>query len=283
MANNWAEFAPDLVSHEFEIYDNVTTGMNMPTFHGHSFYEFRFISQGRVTHYSENSVCELGPGDISVMPPSVFHRVVFEPPKEGINKYSRILLYVSVPFMRYLETDQFKISEVFNAFGYPGDRHLHLEMPELDALYHPLQQIVRADRDDDPLQHLQNRAQIMLVLSRLAEYIARNGTPARTAEDSALVPRVIAYINANLDDNLSLDSLSARFFVSKFYLSHRFKEYTRLSLHQYVLIRRMMHAQKLLRAGESPTAVAAACGYREYSSFYKAFLRETGKTPRDFE
>lgn len=283
MANNWSEYAPDLAAHEFEIYDNISGAMNMPQFHGHSFYEFRFIRQGHVMHYSESAICSLGPGDVSVMPPGMFHRVTMGGFKEGGDVYGRILLYVSPGFMTYLDTDQLRLSQVFDAFGYPGNRHLHLDMADMDTFYQPLQQIVRADQDDEPLKHLQNRAQVMLLLSRLAERMMHANTSDRVAEDASLVPKVIAYINAHLDDNLSLDSLSARFFVSKFYLSHRFKQYTQLSLHQYVLIRRMMHAQMLLRSGESPTAVATACGYREYSSFYKAFLRETGKTPRAFE
>lgn len=46
--------------------------------------------------------------------------------------------------------------------------------------------------------------------------------------------------------------LSERFYISKFYLSHQFKQYTQLSLHQYILSRRMMHAQILLRSGHAP-------------------------------
>lgn len=281
MPNNWSEAFPNLDLHEFEIYDNVSNDMNMPSFHGHSFYEFHFIGDGYVRRYTENTVCDMGPGCISIMPPQLFHRVTQEHAKTSSVPYRRILLYVSVNFMHFLEADQFKIARIFDDFGHPGDRYLQLNREEMSTFYRPLQQIVRIDRDDEPMQHLQNRAQIMLLLTRLAEYIANNRF-STWSEEPSLVYKVIAYINANLSENLSLDSLAARFFVSKFYLAHRFKEYTQLSLHQYVLIRRMIYAQSLLRSGESPTTVAKLCGYREYSSFYKVFLRETGKTPRSF-
>lgn len=281
MPNNWLEAFPNLDLHEFEIYDNVSNDMNMPTFHSHSFYEFHFIGDGYVRRYTENAVCDMEPGCISIMPPQLFHRVTQEHAKTSSILYRRILLYVSVNFMHFLETDQFKIARIFDDFGHPGDRYLQLNREEMSTFYRPLQQIVRIDRDDEPMQHLQNRAQIMLLLTRLAEYIANNRF-STWSEEPSLVYKVITYINANLSENLSLDSLAARFFVSKFYLAHRFKEYTQLSLHQYVLIRRMIYAQSLLRSGESPTTVAKLCGYREYSSFYKVFLRETGKTPRSF-
>lgn len=146
----------------------------------------------------------------------------------------------------------------------------------------PLSDIVQTDRDDEPLIHLQNRAKVMLVLAQLAGRIMQQDASQPAVEDTSLVPQVIAYINANLSENLFLDSLANRFFVNKFYLSHQFKAYTQLSLHQYVVARRMQHAQTLLRQGKSPLAVSQACGYREYSSFYKAFLKETRQSPKAF-
>ena len=283
MANNWCEQTPNLVLHEFEIYDNCSPTIIMNQFHGHSFYELRFIKNGLIHHYCENSSIELGPGDFSLLPPGFFHRVTPISSEKKISNYTRLLLYVSTDLVRSLDSDRFCLSEVFDSFGTSGTQHIHMDADELDSYYLPLQEIVRRNRDDDPLTHLINRAQVELVLARMAERILQLSEPVAPAVDTSLVPRVIAHINANLSENLSLDSLAERFFVSKFYLSHQFKQYTQLSLHQYVLTRRMMHAQLLLRSGEAPTSVAAACGYHEYSSFYKAFLRETGQSPRMFE
>ena len=283
MANNWCENMPDLVSHEFDIYDNCTPTVIMDQFHGHSFYELRLIKNGLIHHYCENNSVVLGPGAVSILPPGLFHRGTAVSPEKQISNYTRLLLYVSVDLVRSLDSDRFCLSEVFDSFGSAGTRHIHMDMDELDSYYLPLQEIVRRNRDDDPLAHLINRAQVQLVLARMAERILQLDEPAAPEEDTSLVPRVLAHINANLSAHLSLDSLAEQFFGSKFYLSHQFKQYTQLSLHQYVLTRRMMHAQLLLRSGEAPTSVAAACGYHEYSSFYKAFLRETGQSPRTFE
>ena len=194
-----------------------------------------------------------------------------------------MIVYVSTEFVRALSSPSLNLAEIFDEFGYPGTHSLHVNMQELTELARPLREIVRINNDDDPLQHLRNQAQISLFLAAIAEKILQARLPATQPEEASLVPRVIAYINTNLSENLSLDSLSDRFFVSKFHLSHQFKQYTQLSLHQYVLTRRMMHAQILLRSGQSPSDVATACGYHEYSSFYKAFMRETGQSPRTFE
>ena len=76
MANNWCEQTPNLVDHDFEIYDNCSSRMDMSQFHGHSFYEFLLIFNGNVVHYGENSTQALSPGDIFLAPPGLFHRVI---------------------------------------------------------------------------------------------------------------------------------------------------------------------------------------------------------------
>lgn len=283
MANNWYEITPDLVAHEFEIYDNCTAPILMSHFHCHDFYELRFIKSGNVQHYCENSTVQLSAGDVSIIPPGVFHRTDSRLSPQPKPLYTRLLLYVSSAFMQTLDSDRFSISDLFTSFANSSTPYFHMDSDELVSYYQPLQEIVRRNRDEEPLSHLINRAQVELMLARIAERILQCGPHATPVEDSALIPRVIAYINANLSEPLSLDSLADRFSVSKFYLSHQFKQYTQLSLHQYVLARRMLHAKSLLRAGQSPSAVAIACSYQEYSSFYKAFLRETGQSPRNFK
>lgn len=282
MPNGWIESKADLVRHNFEIYDNCAGVMDMRTYHVHSFYEIHMVLHGAVLRYTEDAVTELHPGDVTIYPPGVFHRCINTEEQLLRHDYARLLLYVSADFLRSRDSASLKLTDVLNSFGRPANRHLSLPLEELQSLCRPLQEIVKADQDDDPVCHLLNSAQVTLFLARLIEKILQSGEAVHESEDHSLIPRVLSHINTHLADNLSLDSLAEQFFVSKFYLSHQFKQYTELPLHQYVLTRRMMHAQIMLREGQAPSAVASACGYHEYSSFYKAFMRFTGQNPRDF-
>lgn len=47
--------------------------------------------------------------------------------------------------------------------------------------------------------------------------------------DGNIATRVISYLNRSITDAPSLDELSAHFYVSKYYLSHQFKEYTKIA------------------------------------------------------
>lgn len=42
-----------------------------------------------------------------------------------------------------------------------------------------------------------------------------------------------------------------------------------------------MLAHQLLLHGQKPTEVFAACGYQDYSSFYRAYTAHFGYSPRD--
>ena len=45
---------------------------------------------------------------------------------------------------------------------------------------------------------------------------------------------IISYINSNYEKDLSLDSLAQKFYISKSYLMHRFKDVTGGSVHSYI-------------------------------------------------
>ena len=90
---------------------------------------------------------------------------------------------------------------------------------------------------------------------------------------------MIGYINENLADSLSLDNLAGRFYISKFYLSRRFKQFTGLTIYQYIMKKRLITARNMLRAGTPVTVSCLQCGFNDYSNFLKAFKREFGENP----
>ncbi len=83
-------------------------------------------------------------------------------------------------------------------------------------------------------------------------------------------------------ESLSLDDLSNTFFASKYVLLREFKKYTGISIHQYLLIRRILNAQELIRSGVKPKEACIQCGFSDYSSFYRAFKARCGSSPEQY-
>ena len=58
-----------------------------------------------------------------------------------------------------------------------------------------------------------------------------------------------------------------------------FKTALNTSVDQYITNKRMITAQRFLSAGVSPTATADACGYSDYTVFYRAYKKYYGVSP----
>jgi AraC-like DNA-binding protein len=93
---------------------------------------------------------------------------------------------------------------------------------------------------------------------------------------------LVEYVNYNLTSNeLSLDTLSEHFLISKCQLNRIFKQATGSTIWDYVLIKRMMAARQMLRAGKPALEVCQTCGFRDYSAFYRLYKKRFHVTPQE--
>ena len=102
----------------------------------------------------------------------------------------------------------------------------------------------------------------------------RNGLPR------ARLNRVIEYIEANLDREITLTALAETAGMSAHYFSELFKQSVHASPHQYVLRRRIEIAQQLLNDPAVTVFEASVrSGFTDQSHFTKIFRRVVGVTP----
>ena len=72
--------------------------------------------------------------------------------------------------------------------------------------------------------------------------------------ENVLYLNICDYINRHLEEDLSLDSLSSFFYVSKYHISHIFKDNMGIPLHQYILKKRL-HASKNAILSDQPISM----------------------------
>ena len=113
--------------------------------------------------------------------------------------------------------------------------------------------------------------QALALLSR-AE-VACNG-----AEDT-ITSNIIAYLNENLGGELNLDEVAKHFFISKYYLCRVFRKKTGVSVIHFVNTKRVAKAKQLIAGGMSAADAALEAGFRDYSVFYRACKKSTGRAP----
>ena len=95
--------------------------------------------------------------------------------------------------------------------------------------------------------------------------------------------RVRDYIEAHLDDDLSLTVLADIACLSPYHFSRSFKEAAGVGPQRYVIQRRLERAKTLLRRTKEPLAlIAQEAGFADQSHLTVIFRREMGVTPGRF-
>ena len=103
----------------------------------------------------------------------------------------------------------------------------------------------------------------------------------KTARYDKKVVEMIHYINENLSKDLTIETLSNKFYLSKYHMMRKFKEETGYSMHQYILEKRILAARNLILTGSPATVASVECGFKDYSTFSRAYKKLLGQIPSD--
>ncbi len=93
----------------------------------------------------------------------------------------------------------------------------------------------------------------------------------------------IAYINDNLEQNISLTEIATTLHMSPHYFATLFKQSTGVAPHQYLTQCRIERAKHYLAKNLSITQVSQLVGYQSQSHFAKVFRKYVGITPKLYQ
>jgi AraC family transcriptional regulator len=115
-------------------------------------------------------------------------------------------------------------------------------------------------------------------------------SPASNAEKPAAqglsgrrLMRVLAYIDANIGQPITLANLAATAGLSRMYFARQFRAATGIRPHEFVLRRRIERAQQLLTAtSDALVDIALSVGFQTQAHFTTVFKKIVGNTPRQW-
>ena len=118
----------------------------------------------------------------------------------------------------------------------------------------------------------------MIQLNRAAihngiEYIAK------TSSDSKILS-IIEYLNLNLTNDISIDLIADKFYISRYHLMHTFKKETGYTIGNYINLKRLQFAQTLIDNGELVNTACYSSGFKNYSTFLRSYKKQFGHTPK---
>lgn len=245
--------------------------------HHHDFYEIYYFLGGEVEYRVEGRTYLLKPGDLLLINPRELHQPIV---KNGVT-YERIVLWIDKNYLESFAHGDVSLTECFNIQSPTHSNILRpsgLQRSAITEFFDSMLNEYYGDGYGSELSAVGSFLRLMVEINRLA---LQKGKRAEPVKDTVLVTQVLSFINAHFSEELSLDSIAAKFFVSKYHLSHEFSRSVGTSVYRYIMLKRLLHAKELLAQGTAPGSVYHKCGFQDYANFYRAFKSEYGITPKE--
>ncbi len=238
--------------------------------HCHQSYELIYIWQGDGKYIVEGVEYPLHPHTLLLVRPQEYHYVS---PKTD-HPYERTVIH----FTKGMLPELLRVHPLFTE---AHSNYFPLTSPShpLHAAFEALESAVSLAGGEPGGKTPEAEAFLHSTLSQILFLLTLQTPSAGISGESDLVLRVIEYLNAHLSEELSLDTLAREFFVSKYHLSRIFHAQTGAPIFTYFNTKRIALAREMLAEGENATTVALRLGYRDYSTFYRAFRKQTGGSP----
>ena len=251
-------------------------------YHYHEFDKLILLLGGKVTYTVEGVTYFLKPWDMLLVQHNMIHCPIIDPAEP----YERVVIWLGHDWLRQRSDLGEALDTCFDTARQRGF-HLLRFGPEQRLQY---MQNIQALEDATRSQDFGAARMADILCQQLLIRVNRDILADRTAQEQRdsyrvdpKMDEVLRYIGENLTGDLSVDALASRFYLSRYYLMHRFKAVTGYTLHQYITQKRMLLAGELIRAGAPVMKAAEQAGFSEYSTFLRAFQSTFHMSPRDFK
>ncbi len=97
--------------------------------------------------------------------------------------------------------------------------------------------------------------------------------------ENELIQKISAYIIKNVQNKITIKDIAKHVNFSESRLCHVFRETMGFSIHKYVVLKRVQHAQNLIKHGYTLSQASALSGYEYYSTFYNNYKSLIGEPP----
>lgn len=236
-------------------------------FHYHDFHKVILFLGGHVDYIIEGKLYHLQANDIIFVSAGEIHRPVFLDDKAP---YERIVIYIAPEFLQRWQ-EQADLAQCFHTAKDKGSVMHQLPNRSHDLLFHmdKLEKTAHGEGFANGLYTEILFIEFLILLNRSIEDHELETLGSVSYDEK--IQQVLTYINEHLADDLSIETLAGKVFLSRYYLMKKFKADTGYSLHAYIRSKRLLYARDLLRTKKTVTDISREAGFQDYSTFSRAF------------
>lgn len=241
--------------------------------HFHDMYEIYYLINGERKYFIKNKTFHVKGGDLVLIRPMDLHKTL----DADIVSHSRILVQFNKEYIYFHDEVKYNLLEEnfsSNILRLDGNEKVEIEgmlMTILDE----------CSRKADAFEY-EIQAMVYQLLVKIYRLTRKRAKEDQTLNNSR-ISDIINYINSNYKQDLSLPSLSDKFFISTSHLSRLFKEATGFTFTEYINQVRVIEAQKLLRGTKMKvTRIVEEVGFGSVAQFGRTFKNITGQKPLEY-
>lgn len=241
------------------------------SYHYHDFHKVIIFLSGKAAYHIEGKSYYLKPWDILLVNRHAIHK----PEIDFSVPYERFVLWIS---------DDIKSTELLRCFQKAIDRSYNLirldsdTQEKLKQLLYELEAALKDEKFGSELLGSALFTQFMVYVNRIfleKQYIY----DAHSYSSDSQIEELLRYINHNLTEDLSIETLSRKYYLSKYHMMRKFKEETGYTIHNYIISKRLLLARTKISEGTPILKAAQLSGFSDYTTFSRAYKKQFGTAP----
>lgn len=268
-----------MINPDYELYHYRNMGKLEVDLHHHDFYEIYLFLSGNVEYFVEGKTYSLVPGDILLINCNELHRPEISPD----TLYERLVVFIRPEFVMSRSSDGANLTACFHPLSKDGSHLIHPGKKMFALIKDVLAKIFSLQGSPafgaDVLKEIYI-TEFLVYINQC--FLGGSAKLSPTEHADRLIDKIIRFIHEHIKEELTLETIAQSLFLSKFYLSHYFKQKTGIPLYRYIKYKRLLMGRSLLRSGYSVTEAYQECGFGDYNNFIRAFKELYGISPKKY-
>ncbi len=241
------------------------------SYHYHDFHKVIIFLSGKAAYHIEGKSYYLKPWDILLVNRHAIHK----PEIDFSVPYERFVLWIR---------DDIKSTELLRCFQKAIDRSYNLirldsdTQEKLKQLLYELEAALKDEKFGSELLGSALFTQFMVYVNRIfleKQYIY----DAHSYSSDSQIEELLRYINHNLTEDLSIETLARKYYLSKYHMMRKFKEETGYTVHNYIISKRLLLARTKISEGTPILKASQLSGFSDYTTFSRAYKKQFGTAP----
>ena len=263
---------------EFRLFHLTDKKTHEVEYHYHDFDKITIFIKGKVTYMIEGKSYDLEPYDIVLVRHNDIHRLTVD----NSQLYERIIIYISPNFMNAYKTDDYDLNLCFQRAEEEHSNVLRIPSLEKSSLFRSISRLERSFSDQGYAAGLYRQLLFLEFMIHLNRAASKNNLEFLDTDNCNMkIVDILHYINEHITEDLSIDHIAEAFYVSKYYMMRLFKQETGYTMGNYITQKRLLLAKELILSGVPSTQACFDCGYKDYSTFSRAYRKLFGESPRE--